>query len=70
MSSTFLEAQHAAEIAVAGMALRALFAREVQDDPTVVSLAVRLSADAIPGLTVIEVESLNASGMAVAGWSL
>lgn len=69
MIGTFLEAQHAVEIALAGMALRALLAREVGDNPEVVSLAVRVQADAIPGLTVVEFEALNGSGLAIAGYS-
>lgn len=66
----FIEAQHAAEVAVAGMALRAVFARARGESPEVVSLAITVQADAIPGLDVIECEARDARGMAVGGWSL
>lgn len=67
--STFIEAQHAAQIAIAGMALRALFDTERGNVPEVVSLRFTVTADG-PGLTVVECEAVAGGGMAIGGWSL
>lgn len=69
-TTTFVEVQHAAAMALCAAGLRHLYAATVSAEPEVVSLALRVTADAIPGLTVIEVEALDRSGMAVGGWSL
>ena len=66
----FLQVQHAAELAILAMALRAIHGREHNDNPEVVSLAFRVTPDAIPGLSVIECEALDAHGNAIGGWSL
>lgn len=67
--STYLEAQHAAQIAIAGMALRALFDTERANVPEVVSLRFSVSSDG-PGVTVIECEAVAEGGLAIGGWSL
>lgn len=64
---SFIEAAHAAECAVAGMALRAVFVRALEADPEVVSLRVSVSGEAP---WAIEVEAVDRSGNAVGGWSL
>lgn len=66
--TTFVEATHAAELALAAMAIRALVAREVADTPEVVS--IRFTATHHPGLTVVECEVVDKSGLAIAGFSL
>lgn len=67
---TFIEAAHAAEFALAGMALRAIHARALSDEPEVLSLRLIVTPDAIPGLAVIELEYINRDGMAVGGVAL
>lgn len=64
---TFIEAAHAAEFALAGMALRAIHARAVSDEPEVLSLRLTVTPDALPGLAVIELEFVNRQGEAVGG---
>ena len=67
-SGTFIEAQHAAEIAIAGMALRALLARAREEEPGIVAL--RLEARPSGDSTSIDVELIDRSGLAVGGYSL
>lgn len=69
MHTSFVEAQHAAQMALASMALRALFDSERANVPEVVSLRFSVSADG-PGLTVVECEAVAAGGVAIGGWSL
>lgn len=65
----FIEAQHAAEVAIAAMALRALLARARDEEPGVVAL--RLEATATPGgAAEIDVELIDQGGVAVGGYSL
>jgi len=64
----FIEAQHAAEVAVASMALRALLARARDEEPDVVAL--RLEATATGTGADIAVELVDAAGNAVGGYSL
>lgn len=61
---TFFEAQHAAECAIAAMALRAMFVRAAADESEVVSLRLSVDADGI------EVEAVDGKGNAIGGWSL
>lgn len=65
-----VEAAAAAEWALAGMALRAIFARECESSPDVVELRVSVVRDALPGLVVAEFELIDHAGMAVAGGTL
>lgn len=69
-NGTFVEASHAAEFAVLAMALRAVHARAVSDEPEVLSLRLTVTPDALPGLAVIELEFVNRAGMAVGGMGL
>lgn len=69
MHTSFVEAQHAAQMALASMALRALFDSERANVPEVVSLRFSVSADG-PGLTVVECEAVGEGGIAIGGWSL
>nr|WP_316639175.1 hypothetical protein [uncultured Roseateles sp.] len=68
-SSTFVQAQHAAELAVAAMALRSLFARELLETPEVVSLRFTVEA-AGEGAASVDCEVISAGGMAIGGFSL
>lgn len=68
-ASTFVTAQHAAELALASMALRALFAREGIDTPDRQALRVTVTHDEA-GLFVAEVEVLGPGGFPIAGYSL
>jgi hypothetical protein len=69
MSHTFVEAQHAAELALASMAMRALLARETADAPEVASIHFAVTVES-PGLSVIEVEVRDRAGHALGGYAL
>ena len=68
-ASTFVTAQHAAELALASMALRALFARESVESPGSQALRVTVTHDDA-GLFVAEVEVLGPGGFPISGYSL
>ena len=57
----------AAESAVLAMALRAVFARTAADRPDLRELRISCTAEALPGLAVIEWEVIDHEGMAFAG---
>jgi hypothetical protein len=59
----------AAEWAIAGMALRAIFGRAA-DPVDVVELRLSVTRETLPGLAVIEWEFIDRQGMAVAGGAL
>lgn len=67
--TTFVEAQHAACIAVAGMALRALLASAAEADPEVVALVVEV-ADGGSWQSPVVVEMRDQHGNAVGGYTL
>lgn len=69
MSHTFIEAQHAAELVGLAVYARACLARAAAEEPDVVSLAFTVTFES-PGLSVIECELRQASGLAVGGFSL
>lgn len=65
----YIEAQAAAERAVASMAMRALLAREAADRPEVTGLTFRVTFDE-PGLTVVECDVIGLEGRAIEGLTL
>lgn len=69
-AADFVQAVHAAQVAVAGMAVRALLSAGREHDPEVHSLRLSVTPDAIPGLDCIEVELVNRNGQPVGGYIL
>lgn len=68
-TSTFVQAQHAAELALCAMAMRSLFARERLDAPEAVALRFFVEACG-EGAAEVSCEVIAAGGHAIAGFSL
>jgi len=69
-AANFVQAVHAAQVAVAGMAVRALLHAGREHDPTVHSISLSCFPDALPGLDCIEVELRDKQGRPVGGYAL
>lgn len=61
------QALAAAEAALLSMALRAVFSRTGAERPDLRELRISCTAEAVPGLAVIEWEFIDNEGMAFAG---
>lgn len=66
--TTFMQAAHAAELALARMSLLSLLAREVEANPAAVELRVGVTAE--DGLQTVEFQALDASGRVLGGYSV